>query len=250
MDIKSLKPTSAKLLLHLLLENTSAEHLSGLAGALDMDRKTLMAARNQLKEAGIVGENFRITSPAAGWLLGKISPMALPTVENFPTMMGIIPQGEEKFPTTEEVFPTEEELPSDNPRTRCSQADRSGERTKQVEALHFSFGKRFPDKPQPNDESMRILLRLTGDSAEDVDEAFETAAVRPIESPWSYVRAMLARQKAAPKFAPVAIGPTSRSLDPDDLPPVDTETLAKMRAAGARMRQLGILPADGGDKWQ
>jgi hypothetical protein len=243
MDIREWKGSTAKLYLALLFSPGYCGSQAALMGAMGTsDKATYLAARRQLEEVGIAYREEGMT-----YLRTEANPTY--TYENH-TSPTENPTSVAKNPTPEPENPTHEEETSDNPRTRCAQADRSGERTKQVEALHFSFGKRFPDKPQPNDESMRILLRLTGDSAEDVDEAFETAAVRPIESPWSYVRAMLARQKAAPKFAPAAIGPTSRSLDPDDLPPVDTETLAKMRAAGARMRQLGILPADGGDKWQ
>jgi hypothetical protein len=236
MDIREWRGSTAKLYLALLL---SPGHHGTQALLMERmgttDKATFQAARKQLEEVGKAYREGHVVFLAAA--------------EN-PTAPGVYSLPAEEKPTRQTlpvvVNPTEEEenpaaFASDSPQTRCAEADRSGERSQQLDALAFAFGKRFPGKPVPSHDSLKRLLQLTGDSAEQVDEAFESASVRPIESPFSYVRAILERQKQA---APVvAIGPPPRS-DADDLPPATPEQLAKWRAADAKMKRLGLLPSE------
>jgi hypothetical protein len=257
MDIKSLKPSSAKLLLHLLVNGGSVEHLSSLMGLLGMDRKTLSVARKQLQDAQLIGEFFPKTVEQVAFALRNFSPVTVSSGENFPIAdVEEFPSGE-KFPIVhEEKFPSAEKLPTpedldewlvDTPQSKCAAADRSGDRKQQLAALAFAFGEHFPGKPVPSPESLKRLLQLAENSAEDVDTYFARAVNRNPESPYSYVKAMMEREKVQTS-APTRQASDSEPL-PNELPDPTPEQRAKWKRNDELLRKAGLIPLDGGDRW-
>lgn len=239
MDIRGWRGGTAKLYLALLYSPGQCGSQAELMARMGTtDKHTFLAARRELEEVGKAHLDHGLitltgveTTPAG---METIPVVVRAGVETTPVGVESTPPGMESTPEA-----GVETTPS--PRTRCAEADRSGERVQQLKALSFAFNQHFPATNMPSVESLKRLLQLSGNSAEVVDDAFERAAARKPEYPLSYVRSMLEKAQPAAPSQPTATA--------EDLPEPTAEDRARWKRAQEAMVRQGILPADGGDRW-